>query len=320
MIQIDRILAAAVRQQAEDIIFTVGRPPVFRVNGELEALETETLTPDDTLALMKSITPERYQQELQEEGSSDFGFSFGENARFRVGVFRQQGKVCVALRLIPTKIRSFQELALGPAVQELLFRPRGLILVTGPTGSGKTTTLATMIDQINRTRKVHILTIEDPIEYRQPHKKAIVSQREVGVDVPSFSEALHRAVREAPDVILVGEMRDLRPVPRQRAAPDPHTAGQLPAGGAGPDPGAPHRRRTGGGLRDTADHRRHPTPDPRQQDLPHRLRHSDRPGPRNAAARRPPAGALPPEDDRADRRADPLPLSRGGGQGHKVDG
>ncbi|MHC4481424.1 MAG: type IV pilus twitching motility protein PilT [Planctomycetota bacterium] len=210
MIQIDRILAAAVRQQAEDIIFTVGRPPVFRVNGELEALETETLTPDDTLALMKSITPERYQQELQEEGSSDFGFSFGENARFRVGVFRQQGKVCVALRLIPTKIRSFQELALGPAVQELLFRPRGLILVTGPTGSGKTTTLATMIDQINRTRKVHILTIEDPIEYRQPHKKAIVSQREVGVDVPSFSEALHRAVREAPDVILVGEMRDLQ--------------------------------------------------------------------------------------------------------------
>jgi twitching motility protein PilT len=209
MIQIDKLLSAAMSREAEDIILTVGRPPMLRLDGELQPLPTETLTSQDTVALMKAITPERYQQELQEEGSADFGFSFKEGARFRVGIFRQQGRVAIALRLIPSKIRSFKELGLGPTVQELLFRPRGLILVTGPTGSGKTTTLATMVDHINNTRRLHIITIEDPIEYRHPHRKCVVSQREVGVDVPSFAEALRRALREAPDVILVGEMRDL---------------------------------------------------------------------------------------------------------------
>ena len=126
-----------------------------------------------------------------------------------MGAFRQQGRIAIVLRLIPSKIRSFSELGLGPVVQELLFRPRGLVLVTGPTGSGKTTTLATMIDHINGNRKVHILTIEDPIEYRHAHRKSVISQREVGVDVPAFGEALRRALRESPDVILVGEMRDL---------------------------------------------------------------------------------------------------------------
>jgi len=161
------------------------------------------------VALMKSITPERYREELQEEGSTDFGFDFGDKARFRVAIFRQQGNVCIVLRLIPSKIRSFDELQLGPRIQELLFHPRGLFLVTGPTGSGKTSTLATLVDHINSTRSAHIITIEDPIEYRHQHKKSIVSHREVGVDVPSFSDALRRALREAPDVILVGEMRDL---------------------------------------------------------------------------------------------------------------
>jgi twitching motility protein PilT len=209
MIQVEKVLAAAIRQEAEDIFFTVGRPPMLRLNGALEPLATDVLTPKDTIALMKSITPERYQQELQEEGSADFGFSFGDGARFRVAVFRQQEDTAIVLRLIPARMRTFEELGLGATVQELVFRPRGLLLVTGPTGSGKTTTLATMIDHINKTRKVHILTIEDPIEYRHTHKKAIVSQREVGVDVPAFSEALRRALRESPDVILVGEMRDL---------------------------------------------------------------------------------------------------------------
>ena len=208
MIQIDKVLQAAIRQEAEDIFLTVGRPPLLRLSGLLEPLATEVLTAEDTVALMKTITPERYQQELQEEGSADYGFQFGD-AVFRVGVFRQQGHVCVVLRLIPAVIRSFQELGLGPVIQEMLYRPRGMLLVTGPTGSGKTTTLATCVDHINMNRKLHILTIEDPVEYRQPHKKCIVSQREVGVDVPSFSEALRRALREAPDVILVGEMRDL---------------------------------------------------------------------------------------------------------------
>jgi twitching motility protein PilT len=209
MIQIDKLLTTAIRKAAEDLVLTVGRPPMLRLDGALEPLPTETLTPADTVALMKSITPERYQQELQEEGSADFGFSFREQASFRVAIFRQQGQVAMVLRMIPSQVRSFQELGLGPSVQELLFRQRGLLLVTGPTGSGKTTTLATMVDHINSSRKVHILTIEDPIEYRHSHRKSIVSQREVGVDVPAFSEALRRALRESPDVILVGEMRDL---------------------------------------------------------------------------------------------------------------
>ena len=209
MIQIDKLLTAAITQEAEDLILTVGRPPMLRLNGELEPLRTDTLTPEDTSALMKSIAPERYQQRLQEKGSADFGFAFKNQASFRVAIYRQRGNVAVVLRLIPWRIRTFEELGLGAGIQELLFRPRGLILVTGPTGSGKTTTLATMIDHINRTRKVHILTIEDPIEYRHEHRKSLISQREVGVDVDSFANALRSALRETPDVILVGEMRDL---------------------------------------------------------------------------------------------------------------
>jgi twitching motility protein PilT len=208
VIQIDKVLATAIQKEAEDVILTVGRPPMLRLDGSLEPLRTEVLGPEETTALMKSFTPERYQQELQEEGSADFGFGF-QNARFRVAVFRQQGSICVVLRLIPNRMRSLEELGLGLSVQELLFRPRGMLLVTGPTGSGKTTTLATMINHINDNRKIHILTIEDPIEYRHSHRKCLVSQREVGVDVSSFTEALRRALRESPDVILVGEMRDL---------------------------------------------------------------------------------------------------------------
>ena len=209
MIQMEKLLNAAIKQEAEDIILTVGRPPVFRIHGELENLQTEVLCAEDTVALMKSITPEHRQQELQEVGSTDFGFAFEQKGRFRVAAFRQQGNLCVVLRLIPWRIRTFDDLGLDKRIQELLFRPRGLILVTGPTGSGKTTTLATMINYINESRKVHIITVEDPIEYRHEHKKCVVTQRELGADVPDFSEALRRALRQAPDVILVGEMRDL---------------------------------------------------------------------------------------------------------------
>jgi twitching motility protein PilT len=209
MIQINKLLSAAVRQGVADIFLTVGRPPIFRLQNALKPLNTKVLDEQDTMALMKSITPERYQQELQEKGSADFGFSFEDQGRFRVAVYRQKGKMAVCLRLIPSKIMTFEQLGLDRNVQELLFRPRGLILVTGPTGSGKTTTLATMIDYINKTREVHILTIEDPIEYYHDHDKAMVSQRELGSDVPGFAEALRRALRQSPDVILVGEMRDL---------------------------------------------------------------------------------------------------------------
>jgi twitching motility protein PilT len=187
----------------------VGRPPVLRVGGRLRSLETKVLDPEDTVALMKSVTPERNQQELQEEGGTDFGFAFGDAGRFRVAVFRQKGNISMVLRLIPSKIMTFEEIGLPEIVRQLCRRPRGLFLVTGPTGSGKTTTLATMLDYVNRNFDRHIITVEDPIEYYHNHHKSVFSQREVGIDVPSFAEALRRALRQDPDVILVGEMRDL---------------------------------------------------------------------------------------------------------------
>jgi len=208
-VHIDRLLETCIRVNASDIHLHVGRPPVLRMDGRLRSLETKVLEPDDCVALMKSITPERNQQEFQEEGGTDFGFAFGEKGRFRVSVFRAKGNVSIALRLIPTKILSFDEIGLPPMVKALCRRPRGLFLVTGPTGSGKTTTLATMLDYINRNFDRHIISVEDPIEYYHPHRKSLFTQREVGVDVPSFAEALRRSLRQDPDVILVGEMRDL---------------------------------------------------------------------------------------------------------------
>jgi len=170
------------------------------------------LEPDDTVALMKSITPDRNQQELQEEGGTDFGFAFGDDARFRVSIFRQKGNISLVLRLIPTKIMTFEEIGLPTICAALCRRPRGMFLVTGPTGSGKTTTLATMVNYINENFDRHVITIEEPIEYYHQHKKSIINQREVGVDVPSFGEALRRILRMDPDVILVGELRDLETI------------------------------------------------------------------------------------------------------------
>lgn len=209
-VHIDRLLETCIRVGSSDIHLHVGRPPVLRIDGGLRSLETKSLEPDDTVALMKSVTPERNQQELQEEGGTDYGFAFGDKGRFRVSVFRQKGNISMVLRLIPSKILTFEEIGLPPITKALCRRPRGMFLVTGPTGSGKTTTLATMLDYINRhVGDRHIITIEDPIEYYHPHIKCVLSQREVGVDVPSFAEALRRSLRMDPDVILVGEMRDL---------------------------------------------------------------------------------------------------------------
>jgi twitching motility protein PilT len=175
-------------------------------------LETKVLESDDTVALMKSITPDRNQQELQEEGGTDYGFAFGDEARFRVSIFRQKGNISLVLRLIPTAIMSFEEIGLPKICAALCRRPRGMFLVTGPTGSGKTTTLACMVNYINENFDRHIITIEEPIEYYHAHKKSIINQREVGVDVPSFGEALRRVLRMDPDVILVGELRDLETI------------------------------------------------------------------------------------------------------------
>ena len=211
-ILIDKLLQACVKQGASDIHITVGQPPVFRLSGRMRKLETKVLEAEDTVALMKSITPERCQRELQEIGSTDFGFAFGELARFRVSVFKQRGFTAMVLRQIPNEKLSMEVLGLPERVAELCMRPRGLFLVTGPTGSGKSTTLASMIDYINMTVDHHIITIEDPIEFYHDHKRSTVNQREVGVDVPSFAEAVKRALRQDPDVILVGEMRDLETI------------------------------------------------------------------------------------------------------------
>ena len=208
-IEMNELLQAAVDEGVSDVHLAVGSPPVFRLHGGLVALDLPVLGPDDTQRLMKSITSDEHQQKIQEMGGADFGFGFGEQARFRVSVFRQKGNIGVVLRQIPSKLLTLEQIGLPPQVKELLFRPRGMILVTGPTGSGKTTTLASMIDVINQERDCHIITIEDPIEYYHKHQKSLVTQREVGVDVPGFGEALKRALRMDPDVVLVGEMRDL---------------------------------------------------------------------------------------------------------------
>ncbi len=217
-IQIDRLLDTVVKQSCSDLHLTVGRPPTVRLHGGLRNLQTKTLESDDMVALMKSVTPEKNQQELQEMGSTDFGFAYGDAARFRVSVFRQRGDIAMVLRLIPNRLLTFEQIGLPSICKELIRRPRGLFIVTGPTGSGKTTSLATMLDYINMNLDRHIITTEDPIEYYHYHKKSIVNQRELGTDVPTFSESLRRALRQDPDVILVGEMRDLETIEAAIAA------------------------------------------------------------------------------------------------------
>ncbi|HML75941.1 MAG TPA: ATPase, T2SS/T4P/T4SS family, partial [Anaerohalosphaeraceae bacterium] len=164
-LHIDRLLEACIKMGGSDIHIVVGRPPVLRLSGRLRSLETKVLEPDDTVALMKSITPEKNQQELQEVGSTDFGFAFGDAGRFRTAVFRQKGYISMVLRLIPSALLSFEQIGLPKICAALCRRPRGLFLVTGPTGSGKTTTLASMINYINENMDHHIVTIEEPIEY-----------------------------------------------------------------------------------------------------------------------------------------------------------
>ena len=204
------LLQLVVSENASDLHIRVGTPPTIRVHGILHRVEGPVLRPEDSEELMRSITSEEHIQHVRERGGADFGFAFGDMARVRVSVFKAKGDFGLVLRQIPTKLLTMEEIGLPPSVKELLYKPRGLVLVTGPTGSGKTTTLATMINIINEERdEVHIVTIEDPIEYYHKHKKALVTQREIGVDVPNFSEALRRVLRQDPDVILVGEMRDL---------------------------------------------------------------------------------------------------------------
>jgi twitching motility protein PilT len=209
-IRVEELLEKTLELDGSDLHLVVGEPPTLRRHGGLQRLEEYgALEAEDTEHLMRSIAGPRALDEFSEMNGADFGFAYEDKARFRVSLFRQKGTIALNMRLIPYRILSFEQLGLSEQVVKLLYQPRGLILVTGPTGSGKTTTLATMLDFINRERDTHIITIEDPIEYWHTPKKSIISQREVGHDVPTFDIGVIKALRQDPDVILVGEMRDL---------------------------------------------------------------------------------------------------------------
>ena len=203
------MIQGAVDQKASDIHLSVGRPITYRVHGELVSQTKEALTPSDTEAIVRELTTEEQRKKIEEVGGVDFGFSFSDQARIRVSCFKGKGSYGLVLRLLPNQNFSFNEIGLSEKIVELLNRPRGLILVTGPTGSGKTTTLASMLNYINENYSKHIITVEDPIEFMHTHKKCVVTQREVGAEVLDFSEAVVKALRQDPDVILIGEMRDL---------------------------------------------------------------------------------------------------------------
>ena len=212
MSRAQELMTSTIEVGASDLHLNPGRPPVVRVNGELVPLGTEVLTDSDAESLCRELCDERHWEELARGGTTDMGLAHESGNRFRVSCLRQRGRYTAILRLIPSKLLTFEEIGLPEAAKSLLHRPRGLILVTGPTGSGKTTTLATMIDWINQNLDRHIVTIEDPIEYHHAHGKGLVTQREVGLDVPDFPEAMRRVLRQDPDVILLGEMRDLETI------------------------------------------------------------------------------------------------------------
>jgi twitching motility protein PilT len=207
------LLEEMIEKQASDLHVTAGERPKLRVDGDMtDSSAPEVLTAKDTLQLAYSVLTENQKKRFETEDELDFSFGIQNLARFRGNVFKQRGCVAMVIRMIPFNVRTFQDLGLPPIVAKLAERPRGLILVTGPTGSGKSTTLAAMIDKINKERKGHIITVEDPIEFIHRHQGCIVNQREVGTDTKSFSTALKYALREDPDVILVGEMRDLETI------------------------------------------------------------------------------------------------------------
>ncbi len=210
---LQELLTAMVQRGASDLHLSCGTFPQIRLHGNLEPLEEfEALMPADTKRLVYSVLTEDQQQRFEQDNELDLSFGVEGLARFRCNVYRQRGAICAAMRVIPYKVRTFAELQLPPIVQQLADRHKGLVLVTGPTGSGKSTTLAAMIDKINSERRCHIVTIEDPIEFVHQHKKSLIHQREIASDTHSFGNALKAILRQDPDVVLVGEMRDLETV------------------------------------------------------------------------------------------------------------
>lgn len=207
--EMNELLREAVSRHASDLHLTVGVPPTLRVNGELIRLNLPPLGVADTLSLFEAIASEERKNQFQQNGEVDFSFTIIQLSRFRINAFRQRGSVAIAVRIIPEKVPTFEDLRLPEIVGTLAEKNRGLVLVTGPTGSGKSTTMAAMIDQINNKRACNILTLEDPIEYLHKHRKSLINQREIGSDTRTFANGLRSALREDPDVILVGEMRDM---------------------------------------------------------------------------------------------------------------
>jgi twitching motility protein PilT len=212
MIDPSSLLRTLAENSGSDLHLIVGQPPVIRVDGQLRRIAGKPLTPDDTALIAQAIIPPERRSMLMTQKEVDFAYSLAGVGRFRVNVFRQRGSISIVLRRVRVGSASFEELGLPSVVSDLASAPRGLVLVTGPTGTGKTTTLAAMIDYINANKAVHILTLEDPIEVLHPHRKACINQREIGVDADSYVQAMRAAMRQDPDVILIGEMRDTETV------------------------------------------------------------------------------------------------------------
>ena len=212
MVNLHQLLKAMIEQGASDLHITIGTAPQLRIDGRLIPLKVPALTPADTKQICYSVLTEAQKHKFEEEHELDLSFGVKSLARFRANMFLQRGAIAAAFRIIPLKLPTFQELGLPPVVNELVAKPRGLILITGPTGAGKSTTLASIVDRINNERHEHILTIEDPIEYLHSHKGCVVNQREIGADTESFTKALRYVLRQDPDVVLIGEMRDLETI------------------------------------------------------------------------------------------------------------
>jgi twitching motility protein PilT len=212
MASLHQLLQLMVEKGATDLHITTGSPPQLRIDGKLVPISSDSFTATDTKNLCYSILTDAQKHKFEEESELDLSFGVKGLSRFRANIFVQRGAMAAAFRIIPYKFMSFQELGLPPIIEEMAKKPRGLVLVTGPTGSGKTTSLASMINKINEERHEHIITIEDPIEYLHPHKNCIVNQREVGADTLSFRKALKYILRQDPDIVLIGEMRDLETI------------------------------------------------------------------------------------------------------------
>jgi len=212
MFDLKDLLVEMFNRGASDLHITTGTPPQLRIDGRLTPMNIRPLTPSDTQRLCYSVLTETQRKRFEEENELDFSFGIKNVCRFRGNIFVQRGAVAGAFRTIPYKFMTFEELGLPPVVETLIHKPKGLILVTGPTGSGKSTTLASMIDRLNEERHAHIITIEDPIEYLHRHKNCLVNQREVNSDTKGFAQALKHVLRQDPDIILIGEMRDLETI------------------------------------------------------------------------------------------------------------